>query len=65
MKESRVRYDIAFIGCGISCSATLLQIINMLIIKGNCPPTKIAIIEGSDEFWLVYLTVAALRSIHY
>jgi len=45
------KYDITFIGSGLSCTYTLLHLINITERAASVKATKILIIERTGEFW--------------
>jgi uncharacterized NAD(P)/FAD-binding protein YdhS len=45
-------FDIAFIGSGIACSMTLLELAQTLLSPGSTPPKlRIAVVERDEQFW--------------
>ena len=45
-------FDIAFIGSGIACSMTLLELAQTLLSPGPTPPKlRIAVVERDEQFW--------------
>src|SRR5215475_4730631 len=45
-------FDIAFIGSGIACSMTLLELAEVLLRGDAAPSTlRIAVVERDEQFW--------------
>ena|GEM_PF-889488 len=59
-------FDIAFIGSGIACSMTLLELAQTLLSTASAPPKlRIAVVERDEQFWcgIPYGRRSSIRSL--